>query len=141
MLDRFTLIAKVLEEAAQIGRELTAGRSRPFGSHHLSRSQLEVLFVIAHAPEPISAGALAGALTVTPGAVTQLVAGLRELGLVEISTPGDDARVRAISLTADARAQVGTFEHDQVARLAPRFDGLRTSELRRLAELLAKRRG
>lgn len=138
MPDREALVAAILQQVAGVARELTAARSRPFGEHRLSRSQLDALFVLAHSPRAVTAGDLAELLTVTPGAVTQLVAGLRDLGLVVSVTPEGDGRVRVIRLAASARAQVDAFEQEAAARLTPRFDALDTAELRELARLLTK---
>lgn len=59
-------------------------------------------------------GRLASELGVTPGAVTQLVAGLVATGLVEQQRDGADARRRVLALTAGSRARVDSFEHDVV---------------------------
>ena len=138
VVTRTELIAAILQQVADIGRQLAAARTRPFGERRLSRSQLDALFILSHASGQVTAGDLAESLAVTPGAVTQLVAGLREAGLVETVTPEGDGRVRVIRLTASARAHVDAFEREQVARLAPRFDALDQTELKRLAALLAK---
>lgn len=76
---------------------------------------------------------------ITPGAVTQLVSRLRNLRLVDIITLSSDARVRVISLTPVARADVDPHEKAHAAGLAPLFDRLTTAGLAQLAELLAKR--
>ena len=139
MPSRSELIGAVLQHAARLGRELTAG-GRPFGGHRLSRNQLDALFILAHSAVPVTAGDLAHSLAVTPGAVTQLVGGLRDLGLVETVIPEVDARVRMIRLTARARTQVEFFEQEQVTRLAARFDALDDAELAQLSGLLSKER-
>ena len=139
MTGRGAMIAAILEQVAGIGRDLTGARSRPFGQLRLSKSQLDALFVLAHTRGPVTAGGLASALSVTPGAVTQLVAGLREHGLVEISADAEDGRVRVIRLTPDTRARVDAFEQEAVERLAPTFAGLDDTELQQLAALLNKR--
>jgi len=138
MADRAEVIATILQEVADVARELAGGRSRPFGEVRLTRNQLDALFILAHSSRPVTAGALAARLGLTPGAVTQLVAGLREHGLAETVVDTDDGRVRVVRLTGPARSQVGEFERDAVARLSPRFDGLTTAQLERLAGLLAR---
>lgn len=138
MTVRAELVAAILQQIADIGRQMAGERSRPFGEHRLSRNQVEALFVLAHSPGPVTSGALADALTVTPGAVTQLVGGLREQQLVETAPDAADGRVRVIRLTDHARAQVDVFERAAVERLAPVFDGLDDRELAQLAALLSK---
>ncbi len=121
-------------------RRLDSHRRFPFGDLDLSRSQVEVLFLVAHSESPLSPGGLAAALGVTPGAVTQLVAGLIEAGLVEQERDPADARRRVLVLSAGSRTRVAAFEREVVRELAPRFDGLDDAELETLAELLARTR-
>ncbi len=66
----------------RLSRSLASPRSTPFGDAVLTRTQLEVLFVLAHAEDPVAPGQLAATLKVTPGAITQTVEQLRDQGLV-----------------------------------------------------------
>ncbi|MGF2075820.1 MarR family winged helix-turn-helix transcriptional regulator, partial [Enterococcus casseliflavus] len=84
----------VIERAIALSRSLRAGRRTPFHGRVLTGSQLEALFHLAHDPQPVTPSTLAAALAVTPGAVTQLVDGLRSEGLVESAPHPDDARSR-----------------------------------------------
>ncbi|TDN91627.1 MarR family transcriptional regulator [Microbacterium sp. BK668] len=140
MTARAELVGVALGHIAAITREVTAARSRPFAEHRLSRNQLETLFVLAHAVTPVTVGDLAAALSVTPGAVSQLTTSLRDGGLVEVCTPPEDARVRVIRLTPSARAHVDAFEREVAERLAPGFDGLSDAELEQLTALLTTAR-
>lgn len=121
-------------------RRLDSHRRFPFGDLELSRSQVEVLFLVAHAQTPMTPGGLAAALGVTPGAVTQLVAGLIASGLVEQERDPGDARRRVLVLSAGSRTRVAIFEQEVVRELAPRFAGLDEAELETLAGLLARTR-
>ena len=80
---RLASIGRMIEAFALWAQVLDAHRASPFGDLRLTRSQVEALFLIAHAGVPMTPGRLAEALNVTPGAVTQLVAGLTAEGLVE----------------------------------------------------------
>ncbi|UOE43423.1 MarR family winged helix-turn-helix transcriptional regulator [Agromyces larvae] len=131
-------IAAVLESIALLGRELSATRDTPFGDVRLTRSQLDALFLLTRAPSGLTPGALAAALGLTAGAVTQLVDGLRTEELVEQMVNPRDARSRMLRLTQAAKDRVGAFEAAVAARLAPRFDALSDAELDRLGRLLAK---
>ncbi len=133
---RADIVASVLTQIADIGRDLAATRARPFGEIRLTRNQLDALFVLAHAAAPVTPGALATALTVTPGAVTQLVDALRGHGLVETAPHPDDGRARIVRLTDAAREQVESFERTAADRVAPRFAALSTAQLARLRDLL-----
>lgn len=121
-------------------RLLDAHRAFPFGDLHLTRSQVEVLFLIAHADAPVTPGRLAEALSVTPGAVTQLVAGLVAAELVTQQRDPADARRRVLVLSDAFRARVEEFEQDVVRQFAPRFANLDDSELQTLVTLLARTR-
>ena len=136
--DRDVAIGRVLEGVVSARRLLGDARRRPFASLMLTSSQLEALFVLTHAAEPITPSALAQRLGVTAGAVTQLLDGVKRAGLVEQVAHPDDARSRVIRLTASARAEVDIFEAGVVAEMRPHFTDLSTSELNQLAALLGR---
>ncbi|MGC4154900.1 MAG: MarR family transcriptional regulator [Propionicimonas sp.] len=137
---RAVLIGQVLESIVAWSRPLAQARSGPFADHRLSRSQTEALFLIAHGRHPTTPGSVADALGLTAGAVTQLVDGLRQQGLVTTGTNPDDARSRVLTLTDRAAAQLATFENEVIASLSPRFGDLTDTELAELAQLLARTR-
>lgn len=135
---RMSLLGEVIESVVSWSRLLGSTRNVPFGSMRLSRSQLEALFLIAHRPEPMSPGLLARELTLTRGAVTQLLDGLRQAGLVNQQPHPSDARARVLTLTAVAGSQVDEFERRMVADLASEFSDLDDAELATLGHLLAR---
>ncbi|QTV79137.1 MarR family winged helix-turn-helix transcriptional regulator [Microbacterium sp. NIBRBAC000506063] len=134
---RIALIAEVLESVVVLGRRLMVENATPLGDVHLSRSQWDALFVLAHSSAPVTPGSLAAALAVTPGAVTQLVEGLRSRGLVETTRHPDDGRARILQLTSSARGQIERFERAATERMAPHFDALDEGQLAQLRALLA----
>ncbi|MCA0294809.1 MAG: MarR family transcriptional regulator [Actinobacteria bacterium] len=136
--NRQALLGRTIEELVTWARRLDSHRRFPFGDLDVSRSQVEVLFLVAHSDPPMTPGRLAAELGVTPGAVTQLVAGLVAAGLVEQQRDEADARRRVLALTAGSRARVQSFELDVVRELAPRFADLDEAELETLAGLLAR---
>lgn len=137
---RLELVGRAVEEVVVWARRLDSHRTFPFGELDLSRSQLEVLFLVAHSEAPMTPGGLAAALRVTPGAVTQLVSGLVAAGLVEQQRDAADARRRVLVLSAGSRTRVEAFEREVVRELAPRFAQLSDGELETLAGLLARTR-
>lgn len=139
--DRLAAIGRAVEVFVAWSRVLDSHRTFPFGEANLSRSQVEVLFLVAHSAPPVTPGRLAEALGVTRGAVTQLVAGLVSAGLVEQRRDAADARRRVLVLSAASQGRVDAFEQDMVRELAPRFDGLSDAELETLASLLARMKG
>ncbi|MFF2369134.1 MarR family winged helix-turn-helix transcriptional regulator [Agromyces sp. NPDC058110] len=134
--DRTALVASVLESVTLLARAITAEQKAPFGERGLSGTQMQALFTLAHSRRAVTPGRLAATLGVTPGAVTQLVDGLRGESLVQTSVNPADARSRVISLTTDAAREVERFERAVIARLAPRFDRLDEADLDRLSALL-----
>ncbi|MGZ8804933.1 MAG: MarR family winged helix-turn-helix transcriptional regulator [Microbacterium sp.] len=134
---RLEQIGAVLESVVRLSRSLATPRSTPFGDAVLTRTQLEVLFVLAHAERPVAPGQLAATLKVTPGAITQTVEQLRDLGLVEQSVSNRDARARVLGLTPIARSQVESFEAAAVLRAGSWFDGLSDEALASLASAIA----
>ena len=138
---RSSQVGEVLAAVVRLSRSLASPRSTPFGSTVLTRTQLDVLFVLAHAPDAVTLGQLAALLHVTPGAVTQLVDQLREHDLVEQYASDQDGRVRLLRLTSSARSQVEEFETVAIQRSAPWFDTLTDDALTDLAGLLAQVKG
>jgi len=138
MSGRATLTGAAIEAIAVWTRVMDSHRMIPFGELNLSRAQLEVLFHIAHSPSPAIPGAIAARLGVTAGAVTQLVTGLVELGLVRQDRDTVDGRRRLLVLEPTAQDQVAGFEQAIIDELAPRFDGLSDAELATLTGLLAR---
>lgn len=136
--ERTPAISDVLAAVVTLSRELAAPRTAPFGDVHLTRTQLEILFILAHASQPVTPGALAATLRITRGAITQSMDQLREQHLVEQSMSGHDGRVRMWRLTGAAAATVETFERAAIERATPWFARLSTDELHRLATLIGK---
>lgn len=133
-------IGSVLESVVALSRTLRRARSSPFGDIRLTPSQVETLFIISHALGPVTPSSIATALAVTPGAITQLVDGLRREGLVETGPHPDDARSRILTLTESAASQVAVFERQLTEKLASQFDPLTDKQLAELAELLDRTR-
>ncbi|QAY58974.1 MarR family transcriptional regulator [Microbacterium protaetiae] len=139
---RYDRVAAVVEQLVRWTRVLAGARaevgSAPFEGTALTSTQREALFLIAHDPTPTTPGALASALAVTPGAVTQLVDGLRRERLVEQTPHPSDARSRVLTLTPDATARLAMFEQSFIRVIAPRFNGLDDDELTTLTRLMRK---
>lgn len=105
-----------------------------------TRTQLEILSLLTHAPAPVTVTAAAQALQLTPGAVTQAVDGLVARGMVHRHRAPHDGRARILDLTLDARQMVEVYESAIVTRVAPWFSDLDDTDLSTLARLLGKLR-
>ncbi|MBG6214802.1 DNA-binding MarR family transcriptional regulator [Cryobacterium sp. CAN_C3] len=135
---RLDRVAAVLEAVIVLSGAMAAERRIPFEGRGLTRTQLQALYVVAHDRRPVTPGRLANSLGVTPGAVTQLIEGLRSENLVHTVANPDDARSRFIKLTSAAAAAVTGFEADTVERLLPLFDVLTDTELAAAATALTQ---
>lgn len=138
--ERDALIGAVLEKVVLLSRQVASAQRSPFDEQRLTRTQIDTLFLVAHAPAPLSPGLLATTLGITPGAVSQLVDGLRGLGLVEQVANPVDGRSRLIQLTMAARTTVERFEAHVIGRLRPAFDPLTDRALASLVGLLDRLR-
>ena len=107
-------------------------------SHLPSLRALETLEAVVRTGNIVSA---ADDLCVTPGAVTQLVAGLTEAGLVVQARDPGDGRRRVLALAQEWAERVAGFEGEVVRQLAPRFDALDDAEVATLAGLLHRTAG
>ncbi|NYF16695.1 DNA-binding MarR family transcriptional regulator [Microbacterium sp. AK009] len=132
---RDAAIGRVLEGVIAVRRVLGV-RRRPFAQLHLSSSQLEALYLIAHSSSPVTPGGLAARLGVTPGAVTQLVEGLKRVGLVAQRPHPDDARSRTLWLTDAARREVDGFEAQVIDDMRGHLSELSDAEVAELGRLL-----
>ncbi len=136
--DRRAAVGRILAAAAELTRQVRRMRSSPFAGQSLSGRQVDALFVLARSGSGMTPSALAAALGVTAGAVTQLVDPLADSGLIERREHPTDARSRLLALSEGARARVEEFEAVVRAQLAARFDGLDDTELARLADAVTR---
>ncbi|WP_022891262.1 MarR family winged helix-turn-helix transcriptional regulator [Agromyces subbeticus] len=136
--DRPASVAEVLESVAKLSRAITTNRRVPFHGRDITRTQMQALFILAHGGRAITPGVIAADLGITPGAVTQLLDGLREKQVIETVVNPDDGRSRIIRLTEEAAEEVVRFERDTVERLLPLFDALAHDDLAQLADLLTR---
>lgn len=141
MADRMAHVGRAVEAIVVWARTLDSHRVFPFAGVELSRAQLEALFFITHSDVPATPGALAARLGVTPGAVTQLVAGLTQTGLVVQQRDPSDGRRRVLELAPAWAERITGFEQEMARHLAPRFDTLDDAEVASLAALLHRTTG
>lgn len=141
MAAREALVREALTALAVWSRVLRRTVDGPFAASSLTRSQREALFLVAHAPGRVTPGRLARALGLTAGAVTQLLDGLRDAGLVVQQPNPDDARSRIVTLSPQAHHDVEAAESAAAAQLTPHFDTLSDSDLGTLVALLSRTAG
>ena len=137
MSDRALAVGRVLEELIEANRMLAGPRVAPFAGLELSRSHLETLFLIAHR-DNVTPGLLASSMRITAGAVTQLLAKLREAGLVVATPTPTDSRSITLALTGSAQQELTVFEARAVEQSLPHFERLTAAELDMLSGLLRR---
>jgi DNA-binding MarR family transcriptional regulator len=104
----------------------------------LSPPQVHLLFSIASKQEGISVKGLAERTSVTPGAITQFVDGLVEMGLVMREGDPNDRRIVRLKLTELAKSQFEHFRKDYLTSASRVFDVLSNDEIKQLIALFDK---
>ncbi|HOY81907.1 MAG TPA: MarR family transcriptional regulator [Rhodoglobus sp.] len=129
-------LSRVVERIGVLTREFAARRTYPFQSRRLGRAAMDLLFVLSRS-DGLSVATLAERLSVTSGAVSQTIEGLREGGLVTSEVNEADRRGRVIRLTDEARREVRDFERGYFEAVAPQFDALSDDEVVELDRILS----
>jgi DNA-binding MarR family transcriptional regulator len=104
----------------------------------LSPPQVHLLFSIASKQEGISVKELAERTSVTPGAITQFVDGLVEMGLVMREGDPNDRRIVRLKLTELAKSQFEHFRKDYLTSASRVFNVLSNDEIKQLISLFDK---
>ncbi|MFE7843580.1 MarR family winged helix-turn-helix transcriptional regulator [Microbacterium sp. NPDC057407] len=130
-------IESVLGVVVEFARHLLPPTDVQFGDGSLTSTQLQILSLVAHAPEQPSLVVLARTLRLTQGAVTQAVDGLITRGIVEKQPSATDGRTRLLALTVQGADMVSDYESAIVAQVDPWFAELDDADLAELARLLA----
>lgn len=119
-------------------RAFKSGKSFPFNGCSLSKAQAEVLLFISHTKDGASAKDLAKYLQVTGGAITQIIDGLVEKGLVNRVECDEDRRIQFLALTKKAHGAFTKFKKEYYLTMLPMFDALSEKEIAQLTALLNK---
>jgi DNA-binding MarR family transcriptional regulator len=118
-----------------------ANAKAAIAAHGLRFSEFEVLVALRAAPPPreLAPTDLYGALLISSGGLTKVLASLQRRKLVSRPAAGDDKRSRPVRLTARGRALAERTMAD-VARVDGEFvaRGLAPADVERLAALLEK---
>jgi len=112
-------------------RPLTGGTSRG-----LTRSQSELIALVAKHPDGVTTTSLADELQISSAAVTQAVDSLVHKGLLTRKTNPTDRRSTFIALKQHSRHE--SFETFYAEHISPLFSGLSDAELQQLITLLEK---
>ncbi|MGH7237973.1 MAG: MarR family winged helix-turn-helix transcriptional regulator, partial [Candidatus Saccharimonadales bacterium] len=114
------------------------GRMHVFaGECPISLSQMELLFTLKHM-QPTSPKQLGNEMKLTPGAISQLLEGLVERGLVERRHDPTDRRAQTISLSSSGKTQLSDIEKRRGKILQSVLQELTTEELEVLLRVQEK---
>lgn len=102
--------------AALLQRMMHTCMLRTFDEAGIAPSQLQLLHLIGR-QQPVSLKVLAADMRLTPGAITQTVDGLVQVGYVERESGKDDRRVITVSLTPTGREKASLLERQKQALL------------------------
>jgi DNA-binding MarR family transcriptional regulator len=127
-MNRAETISELMSLVASIKRSLQ-GRSYPCpDGSSLTSGQLGLLFALKH-HGPTSAQELASRLSLTPGAISQLVETLAERGYVTRTPRTDDRRTIDLSLSKNGASQVTALERKRLAIIEQSTAELSDAEL------------
>lgn len=135
---RKELLERLAEKMFSVMRCLHAGQCFRYNETVLRPPQVRILLFIAKYKEELAVKHLAEILNVTPGAVTQFVDGLVDMGLVRREEDTRDRRIIRIKLTGRARSKLEEFRKGYLASANRVFDILSDEEIRELVRILAK---
>lgn len=110
----------------------------PPGEPILSPPQVHLLFTINRSKEGISVKELAERSNITPGAVTQFIDPLVELGLVVREGDLNDRRIVRLKLTEKARSHFEKFRKEHLESMFKVFEVLSDDEIKQLIALFTK---
>lgn len=137
MSEREKTIAEISNSMRVIKHALHSQLSKVLQDSPVSRAQLELLFVI-NREQPVSFKRLAETLSLTSGAISQLVEGLETSGLIERKTDSKDRRVQDLSLSKKGQAMFSSIESCHHEMIAEALASLTTSELKTFLTLETK---
>ena len=117
-----------------VKRNLTSSHGQQIG---VSRAQAEMLFMIK-LHKLNSVGELATALEITSGAVTQVIEGLVQDGLLARVRDEQDRRIVHIEFTAEGESKFRELRRHHLSNITRLLEPLTDGEIAALAELLDK---
>lgn len=127
-MERQQLINAIYDSMNTLKRGLYAQLYAVRGGLKLSTSQLEMAFAIKHL-QPTGVGQLATHLYLTPGAVSQVVEALVQLGLVERHSDSTDRRKQTLQLTSRGDQELEGIQRQRQALFTDIMDTMSDQEL------------
>lgn len=135
---RKILIGKLFERMRQITRDINSSKKLLFGEHNLSKTEGDILFIIAHEKRGETIKELSKSLKVTHGAISQFVESMTKKGLVSRESDEYDGRITRVILSEKAKEEFKIFEKTHFRKISAIFDELNNEEIETLTGLLTK---
>jgi DNA-binding MarR family transcriptional regulator len=135
-MNRSKLIQEIFEDMARFKRATQGSQAEAKGIG-FSRSQLELLFTVAHR-EKMSGRQIADTLGISTSAASQLIDPLVDQGLLSRSEDEKDRRITHISFTAKGKTALKKVKAGYLAKMAASMEGLNDKELESLQRLHRK---
>ena len=134
---REQLVRECFSNLFMIKRLLSFQFSHEHKSLGLSPSQIELLYIVKHKQSP-SLKKLAFIMQLTPGAVTQLVEGLVQDGILQREHDLNDRRVQLISLTKSGETKMTEVQRINEQRAHQISEILTDEELKAMSTIQKK---
>lgn len=134
-IDRPGLVHKLFDSVGHIRRFFAHAPQPPNGLP--THAQLWLMMIIAH-EEPMVIQEITKRMSLSPSAVSRLVAGLESIGVVERTMHGDDRRKVVVAITEQGRQVLADTKKERVKLFAKIFDVFTDDELMTLMKLHEK---
>ena len=133
---RKELFEQIMLAMSELHRRFATQRDGFLAQFQISRPQLDLLFAIKHSSP--TTGELAELFSITPSAISQMVAQLERKGLVTRSADQDDKRVTRVQLAQNTKKVFKDMRDQFVEHLSGKFCAVSDAELETLLQILHK---
>ena len=127
-MNRTTTLTELLSLISSIKRTLQGQHYRCHDGTNLTSGQLGLLFALKH-HGPITANAVAERLSLSPGAISQLIDSLLDRDYIVRSMRTNDRRMYDLSLSPEGQKQVSAIEQERYAIISHATADLTAEEL------------
>lgn len=136
-MERTHAITELVSAISSIKRSMQGHTYTCIDGTSLTSGQLGLLFAVKH-HGPISAQDLAAKLSLTPGAISQLVESLHDGGYLERTARENDRRVFDLTLTKSGAKRVSDIEQKRHAIIDQATAELSDRDLKQLVDSIQK---
>lgn len=132
-------IIKELQAITPLTKRLMFARTHAMlQEYNLSSSEFELFFALRHCEQAPSSKELGKRLHLSPGAVSQLVDSLSQLGYIEQITDEHDRRIQRLQLTANGKKVGDAIDKNKHVLMRGVLEQLSTEEITQLLQIQQK---